>query len=52
MIIPAMIVPGILFTLLAVYPFIEAFATGDSVSTTSWTVPATGRSGPRSASRC
>ena len=28
-IIPAMVVPGILFTLLAAYPFIEAFATGD-----------------------
>ncbi|MDC7121768.1 cytochrome bc complex cytochrome b subunit [Cellulomonas fimi] len=28
-IIPAMVVPGILFTLLALYPFIEAFATGD-----------------------
>ncbi len=28
-IIPAMIVPGILFTLLGAYPFIEAFATGD-----------------------
>ncbi|WP_448060988.1 cytochrome bc1 complex cytochrome b subunit [Cellulomonas hominis] len=28
-IIPAMIVPGVLFTLLAAYPFIEAFATGD-----------------------
>ncbi|WP_421741216.1 cytochrome b [Cellulomonas sp.] len=27
--IPAMVVPGILFTLLAAYPFIEAFATGD-----------------------
>ena len=27
--IPAMVVPGILFTLLALYPFIEAFATGD-----------------------
>ncbi|GEL93816.1 cytochrome bc1 complex cytochrome b subunit [Cellulomonas composti] len=28
-IIPAMIVPGILFTALAAYPFLEAFATGD-----------------------
>jgi ubiquinol-cytochrome c reductase cytochrome b subunit len=28
-IIPAMIVPGILFTLLAVYPFVEAAVTGD-----------------------
>ncbi|MEZ0447827.1 cytochrome bc1 complex cytochrome b subunit [Cellulomonas sp. ICMP 17802] len=28
-IIPAMVVPGILFTLLAAYPFIEALATGD-----------------------
>lgn len=28
-IIPAMVVPGILFTALAAYPFIEAFATGD-----------------------
>ncbi|MCL3862161.1 cytochrome bc complex cytochrome b subunit [Actinotalea sp. K2] len=28
-IIPAMIIPGILFTALALYPFIEAFATGD-----------------------
>ncbi len=28
-IIPAMVVPGILFTALALYPFIEAFATGD-----------------------
>jgi ubiquinol-cytochrome c reductase cytochrome b subunit len=28
--IPAMILPGILFTALAVYPFIEAWATGDS----------------------
>ncbi|NNH08497.1 cytochrome bc complex cytochrome b subunit [Cellulomonas fimi] len=28
-IIPAMVVPGVLFTLLALYPFIEAFATGD-----------------------
>ncbi|GIG20552.1 menaquinol-cytochrome c reductase cytochrome b subunit [Cellulomonas chitinilytica] len=28
-IIPAMVVPGILFTLLAAYPFVEAFATGD-----------------------
>jgi ubiquinol-cytochrome c reductase cytochrome b subunit len=28
-IIPAMVVPGILFTLLALYPFIEAAATGD-----------------------
>lgn len=28
-IIPAMVVPGILFTLLALYPFVEAFATGD-----------------------
>ena len=27
--VPAVIVPGILFTLLALYPFIEAFATGD-----------------------
>lgn len=27
--IPAMVVPGILFTLLAAFPFIEAFATGD-----------------------
>ncbi len=27
--IPAMVVPGILFTLLGAYPFIEAFATGD-----------------------
>jgi ubiquinol-cytochrome c reductase cytochrome b subunit len=27
--IPAVIVPGILFTLLALYPFIEAFVTGD-----------------------
>ncbi|KGM12952.1 cytochrome bc1 complex cytochrome b subunit [Cellulomonas bogoriensis] len=27
--IPAVIIPGILFTLLAVYPFIEAYATGD-----------------------
>ncbi|WP_199424246.1 cytochrome bc1 complex cytochrome b subunit [Actinotalea solisilvae] len=27
--IPAMVVPGILFTLLALYPFIEAWATGD-----------------------
>ncbi|KQS97058.1 cytochrome bc1 complex cytochrome b subunit [Cellulomonas sp. Leaf395] len=27
--IPAMVVPGILFTLLAAYPFIEAFVTGD-----------------------
>ncbi|WP_426592249.1 cytochrome b [Cellulomonas sp. McL0617] len=29
-IIPAMVVPGILFTGLALYPFIEAFATGDN----------------------
>jgi ubiquinol-cytochrome c reductase cytochrome b subunit len=28
-IIPAMVVPGILFTLLALYPFIESAATGD-----------------------
>ncbi|HUX71792.1 MAG TPA: cytochrome bc complex cytochrome b subunit [Cellulomonadaceae bacterium] len=28
-IIPAMIVPGLLFTALAAYPFIEAYATGD-----------------------
>jgi ubiquinol-cytochrome c reductase cytochrome b subunit len=28
-IIPAMIVPGVLFTLLAVYPFVEAAVTGD-----------------------
>ncbi|MGY4642765.1 ubiquinol-cytochrome c reductase cytochrome b subunit [Cellulomonas sp. URHB0016] len=28
-IIPAMVIPGILFTLLALYPFVEAFATGD-----------------------
>ena len=28
-IIPAMIIPGILFTLLAAYPFVEAWATGD-----------------------
>lgn len=28
-IIPAMVIPGILFTALALYPFIEAFATGD-----------------------
>jgi len=28
-IIPAMIVPGILFTLLAIYPFVEAAVTGD-----------------------
>ncbi|MHB1491111.1 MAG: cytochrome bc1 complex cytochrome b subunit [Cellulomonas sp.] len=28
-IIPAMVVPGILFTALAAYPFIEAYATGD-----------------------
>jgi len=28
--IPAVVVPGILFTLLAAYPFIEAFATGDT----------------------
>jgi len=27
--IPAMVIPGILFTALALYPFIEAFATGD-----------------------
>ncbi|MBU4337341.1 MAG: cytochrome bc complex cytochrome b subunit, partial [Actinobacteria bacterium] len=27
--IPAMVVPGILFTALAAYPFIEAYATGD-----------------------
>ena len=27
--IPAMVVPGLLFTALAVYPFLEAFATGD-----------------------
>ena len=27
--IPAVVVPGILFTLLALFPFIEAFATGD-----------------------
>lgn len=27
--IPAMIVPGILFTVLALYPFIEAYVTGD-----------------------
>jgi ubiquinol-cytochrome c reductase cytochrome b subunit len=27
--IPAVVVPGILFTLLALYPFIEAFVTGD-----------------------
>src|SRR5690606_8187636 len=27
--IPAMIIPGILFTLLAAYPFVEAWATGD-----------------------
>ncbi len=27
--IPAMVIPGILFTLLALYPFIEAWATGD-----------------------
>lgn len=29
-IIPAMVVPGVLFTLLAAYPFIESFATGDT----------------------
>ncbi|RHA40301.1 cytochrome bc1 complex cytochrome b subunit [Cellulomonas rhizosphaerae] len=28
-IIPAMIVPGVLFTLLAIYPFVEAAVTGD-----------------------
>ncbi|MEN0130068.1 MAG: cytochrome bc complex cytochrome b subunit [Brevundimonas sp.] len=28
-IIPAMVVPGILFTLLAIYPFVEAAVTGD-----------------------
>ncbi|ROS30910.1 cytochrome bc complex cytochrome b subunit [Cellulomonas sp. PhB150] len=28
-IVPAMIVPGILFTLLAIYPFVEAAVTGD-----------------------
>ncbi len=28
-IIPAMIIPGLLFTVLALFPFIEAFATGD-----------------------
>ena len=28
-IIPAMVVPGVLFTLLALYPFIEGWATGD-----------------------
>ena len=28
-IVPAMVVPGVLFTALALYPFIEAFATGD-----------------------
>lgn len=27
--IPAVVIPGLLFTLLALYPFIEAFATGD-----------------------
>ena len=27
--VPAMIIPGILFTLLAAYPFVEAWATGD-----------------------
>ena len=27
--IPAMILPGILFTVLALYPFIEAWVTGD-----------------------
>lgn len=27
--IPAMVVPGVLFMLLALYPFVEAFATGD-----------------------
>ena len=27
--VPAMVIPGILFTLLALFPFIEAFATGD-----------------------
>ena len=30
LLIPAMIVPGVLFTLLAAFPFIEAFATGDT----------------------
>ncbi|NTW42600.1 MAG: ubiquinol-cytochrome c reductase cytochrome b subunit, partial [Cellulomonadaceae bacterium] len=29
LLIPAMVVPGVLFTLLAAYPFIEAYATGD-----------------------
>jgi len=28
-IIPAMVVPGLLFTILAVWPFLEAYATGD-----------------------
>ncbi|MBF0687685.1 MAG: ubiquinol-cytochrome c reductase cytochrome b subunit [Cellulomonas sp.] len=27
--IPAVVIPGVLFTLLAAYPFVEAFATGD-----------------------
>jgi ubiquinol-cytochrome c reductase cytochrome b subunit len=27
--IPAVVVPGVLFTLLALYPFVESFATGD-----------------------
>ena len=50
--IPAVVVPGLLFTLLALYPFVEAFVTErQAASTTCSTGPATARSAPRSASR-
>ena len=48
-IIPAMIVPGILFTLLAVYPWIEAWATGDRGERACAGPSPNRRSAPRSA---
>lgn len=49
--IPGLGLMGLMFGLMAAYPFIERWVTGDNLSTTSWSGPGTTRRGRLSAWR-